>query len=63
MNRSGSQNTVRSHSNLGAPDNVSLLLEQSMKSQFMSNTVMRGKPIAYKITFKVITGVPDSNPI
>lgn len=42
MNRSGSQNTVRSHSNFGG-ENMSLLLEQSIKSNFLSNTVFRDK--------------------
>ena len=49
MNRSGSQNTIKSQSNTNN-DNVSLLLEQSMKSQFLSNTVMRDKsPNRFKI--------------
>jgi hypothetical protein len=42
MNRSGSQQTLRSSMNVMG-DGGSVLLEQSMRSQFMSNTMLRDK--------------------
>jgi len=42
MNRSGSQQTLRSSMNI-MNDNNSVLLEHSMRSQFMSNTMLRDK--------------------
>lgn len=42
MNRSGSQNTLKSMSNFGNENN-SLLLEASMRSHFLTNTVSRDK--------------------
>lgn len=42
MNRSGSAHTLKSSTNFGNENN-SMLLEQSMRSQFMSNTMLRDK--------------------